>query len=163
MDVFLKKHGHSCWISPTFWDTWIPTSFPSFPSCCSPGLRKDTMLLFFSFRLWSLRGEVGVYPFKGRANRNENKPLVGKSCRKKMLPSREWTYPPDFRHIWVDDFPFPQVEHVSFLEGTTRWVSDYRYKCLLFTPFLMAENIPRYHWGKINLLSWSYKPHKNRW
>ena len=33
-------------------------------------------------------------------------------------PSREWTYPPDFRHIWVDDFPnFPRWDMFSFPGG----------------------------------------------
>ena len=33
------------------------------------------------------------------------------------IPSRKLTYPPDVWHIWVDDFPFPQVGYVNFLGG----------------------------------------------
>ena len=34
------------------------------------------------------------------------------------IPSREFTYPPDFRHIWVDDFPnFPRWDMFSFPGG----------------------------------------------
>ena len=42
---------------------------------------------------------------------------MAKTLPKVDIPSRELTYPPKMA-FWVDDFPFPKVGYVNFVEGT---------------------------------------------
>ena len=89
-----------------------------------PCTRKT--MRFYNRKGISRKGLPGPHLLRSQGNRMMQRVLLADSRgglktlgRDAEIPSRQLTYPPLIRHIWVDDFPFPRVGYDSFLEGMT--------------------------------------------